>query len=120
MISLVPIALAYTIAHYLGFLLYATQFLIPLASNPLGHGTDYFGTAGYEPNLAPLSAQTLWYFEVGTIVAGHVIGLAIAHDIALEHYHERGKATRSQLGMLAVMIGFTVFALWLLKEASEL
>ena len=41
--SLVPIALAYHFAHYLGFLLIQGQLIIPLASDPFGYGWDLFG-----------------------------------------------------------------------------
>lgn len=119
-VSLMPIALAYTFAHYLGFLLFSSQLLVPRLSDPLGTGRDYFGTAGVEPVTAPLSATTLWYFEVGAIVVGHVAALSLAHDIALSLYGRTRAAMRSQVPMLAVMVSFTVLALWLLKEASEL
>ena len=44
--SLVPIAFAYVSAHYFTFLVFQGQTIIPLASDPLGHGSDFFGTAG--------------------------------------------------------------------------
>ena len=49
--SLIPIALAYNIAHFLPLLLVAGQRIIPLASDPLGWGWDLFGTAMYNINI---------------------------------------------------------------------
>jgi hypothetical protein len=52
------------------------------------------------------------------VVLGHAAGLALAHDRALVLYESPRDATRSQLWMLAVMIGFTSLALWLLSQAN--
>ena len=43
-LSLVPIAIGYHIAHYLSYLLIAGQLIIPLASDPFALGWDLFGT----------------------------------------------------------------------------
>ena len=51
--SLVPIAAAYVGAHYFTLLLYQGQSLAYLASDPLGHGSDIFGTAGTQVPLRP-------------------------------------------------------------------
>lgn len=118
--SLVPIALAYVLAHYTSFLLIAGQSIAPAASDPLGHGADLFGTAQIEPNVKILSPEGFWAIEVGAIVIGHVAGLMLAHDLALGLYDRARVALRSQRWMLAIMIGFTLFALWLLAQSSEL
>ena len=51
-------------------------------------------------------------------MAGHVAGLVLAHDRALVLYDDPRAALRSQYWMLAVMIGFTSLALWLLSQAN--
>jgi hypothetical protein len=116
--SLVPIAVAYVLAHYITFLLTQGQAIASLASDPLGRGWDLFGTATAGVDFGVIGATTTWYLQVGLVVAGHVAGLAIAHDRALILYRERTQATRSQYWMLAVMIGFTTLALWLLAQAN--
>ena len=45
-LSLVPIALAYNIAHFVTLLLIQGQLIIPLASDPFGFGWDIFGSGG--------------------------------------------------------------------------
>jgi hypothetical protein len=115
-LSLVPIAFAYTVAHYFSLFLIQGQFAIPLASDPLGRGWDLFGTAGYEPNLSIVSPETVWYVQVGALVVGHVAGLAIAHDRAVSLFERRENALRSQYPMLALMILFTVGGLWVLSQ----
>jgi hypothetical protein len=115
-LSLVPIAFAYTVAHYFSLFLIQGQFLIPLASDPLGRGWDLFGTADFQPNLAIVAPNTVWYVQVGALVVGHVAGLAIAHDRAVALFARRDYALRSQYPMLALMVLFTVGGLWLLSQ----
>ncbi len=52
------------------------------------------------------------------MVIGHVAGLALAHDRALVRFPSPRAAIRSQYWLLAVMVGFTTLALWLLAESS--
>jgi hypothetical protein len=113
--SLVPIALVYAVAHYVTFFLIQGQYAIPLASDPFGFGWDLFGTTRYAPNLQPLSPNTVWYVQVGSLVAGHVAGLTVAHDRAVTIFSERD-ALRSQYAMLGLMVLYTVGGLWLLSR----
>ena len=116
--SLVPIALAYVAAHYVSLLLFRGQGLAALASDPFGDGSDVFGTADWPIDYGFVSAELFWYMQLGFIIAGHVAALVLAHDRALMIYRDSRAATRSQYWMLAVMVGFTSLALWLLSEAS--
>ena len=113
--SLVPIAFVYVVAHYVTLFLIQGQYAIPLASDPFGFGWDLFGTIDYAPNIEPLSPNTIWYIQAGSLVAGHVAGLAIAHDRAVALLPERD-ALRSQYSMLALMVFYTVGGLWLLSR----
>ncbi|HUQ21635.1 MAG TPA: hypothetical protein VM049_01330 [Gaiellaceae bacterium] len=114
-LSLVPIALVYAVAHYFTLLAIQGQYTINFASDPFGYGWDLFGTADYIPNIAPFSPNTVWYVQVGALVAGHVAGLAVAHDRAVTIFRERD-ALRSQYAMLGLMVVYTVGGLWLLSR----
>jgi hypothetical protein len=116
LLSLVPIAFVYLVAHYFSLFVIQGQFTIPLLSDPLGRGWDLLGTADFSPNLAPFSPNTVWYVQVGALVVGHVAGLAIAHDRAVTIFTDRGAALRSQYAMLALMVLYTVGGLWLLSR----
>ncbi|MFY9469651.1 MAG: fenitrothion hydrolase, partial [Solirubrobacterales bacterium] len=116
--SLVPIVLAYVVAHYLSFIAFQGQALWSLASDPLGEGSDWFGTAAGEINYTWLSASTIWYLQIATLVVGHVAALALAHDKALAVFGHARAAVRSQLWMLMVMVGFTNLGLWLLSQGN--
>jgi hypothetical protein len=114
--TLIPIALAYVVAHYATLLLVAGQLAIPLASDPLGYGWDLFGTLDYRINVQPLSADAIWYLQAGALIVGHVIGLVLAHDKALAVFGTTRVALRTQYPLLALMILYTVGGLWLLSR----
>jgi hypothetical protein len=116
--SLVPIAMVYVVAHYLTFLLFEGQATFYLASDPFGEGWDIFGTADRAIDYTYLSQNATWYVQVAVVVIGHVAALTLAHDRALALYRDTRVAVRSQYWMLAVMVGFTSLALWLLAQAA--
>ena len=114
--SLVPIALAYHLAHFFSFLLIQGQLIIPLSSDPFGYGWDLFGTAGYRINIGIVDARLAWVTAVGAIVMGHTIAVYLAHVISLRTMNEGRAALRSQYPMLALMVGYTMVSLWILAQ----
>jgi hypothetical protein len=116
--TLVPIAFGYLLAHYFSLLVFQGQALGYLISDPLGDGSDLFGTATATVDYTLLSASAIWYVQVAALVAGHVAGLTLAHDRALTIYRDAREAVRSQYWMLVVMVGFTCLGLWLLSAVG--
>jgi hypothetical protein len=116
--TLVPIGFAYVLAHYFSLLLWQSQAIAYLASDPLGNGANLFGTASYEIDYHVISYAAIWYVQVAALIGGHVGGLALAHDRALVMYPDPEEAVRSQYWMLAVMVAFTSFGLWLLSSVG--
>lgn len=112
--SLVPIVLAYAVAHYFSFLLTEGQLGVARLSDPFGEGWDLFGTARWTVNLALLSATLIWYVQVAAIVIGHIGGVVLAHDRAIALF-DRGSAVRTQYALLAVMVLFTATGLLILS-----
>jgi hypothetical protein len=118
--TLMPIALAYLVAHYFSLFLFQEQAQFGfLLSDPLGDGSDFFGTAGAGIDYGLIGSTEVWYVQVGALVVGHVAGLTLAHDRALVTYRDPRSATRSQYWMLAVMISFTCLGLFLLSQANQ-
>ncbi len=115
-LTLVPIAIAYHVAHYLSFLFMAGQYLIPLASDPFGIGWDLFGTRNHFVRLGLLDAKAVWYLSVTAIVTGHVAALYLAHVVSLREFPGRRQALRSQLPMVALMIAYTLTSLWIIAQ----
>ncbi len=110
--ALLPIAVGYEIAHYFFFFLSEWQTFLVLISDPLGTGVNVFGTAHNTVLYDILSPETLWNMQMAVIVLGHVLSVYVAHSIALHIYRHRWMALRSQLPMLLLMIGYTIFSLW--------
>jgi hypothetical protein len=115
--SLIPIALAYLIAHYFSLFVYQEQAQFTyLLSDPLGTSTtNLFGTAEYGIDFNALTPNVIWYVQVAALLVGHVLGLTLAHDKALVYWRDYRRASRSQYWMLAVMVAFTCFGLYLLS-----
>ena len=97
--SLVPIALAYVVAHYFSLLAYQGQAMAFLVSDPLGDGANLLGTASATIDYNVISATGIWYVQVAALVLGHAAGLTLAHDRALVSYRRARDATRSQYSM---------------------
>lgn len=115
-LSLVPIAIAYHLAHYLWFFLVAGQFIIPLASDPFGSGWDILGWSNYRIDVGIVGARFVWYTAVAAIVVGHIIAVFLAHVVALRVFADRRMALRSQYPMLVLMVGYTMISLWILAQ----
>jgi hypothetical protein len=125
--TLIPIAFAYLVAHYFSLFVFQEQAQFTyLLSDPLGTTTtDLFGTNNGLIGIATegidfkvLSANAIWYVQVAALVIGHVIGLVLAHDRATSWWGDYREAARSQYWMLAVMVAFTCFGLYLLSAAN--
>lgn len=115
-LTLVPIALAYHVAHYLSYFLIAGQLIIPRISDPLGFGWDIFGTADYRIDITIVNAKFVWYAAVISIVIGHVYAIYLAHVMALRVFASRRTAVQSQIPILALMVGYTMTSLWILAQ----
>lgn len=118
--TLIPIAFAYLVAHYFSLFVFQEQAQFTyLLSDPLGTAkTDLFGTASGGIDFKLLSANAIWYVQVGALVIGHVVALTLAHDRATAYWGDYRQAARSQYWMLAVMVAFTCFGLYLLSVAN--
>ena len=114
--SLIPIAIAYHLAHYLSLLVFEGQNVVALLSDPFGYGWDLFGTAAYRVDLTVMDAEFLWFFSVAAIVLGHVAAVYLAHVEAMALFGTRRAALRSQIPMLALMIGYTMISLWIVAQ----
>ena len=114
--SLIPIALAYHIAHFLGFLLIQGQLAIPLMSDPLGLNWNLIGSADYIVNIGIINAKFTWVIAVVSIVIGHIVSVFLAHVTASRIIVNRRFALYSQYPMLVFMVGYTMISLWILAQ----
>ena len=114
--TLVPIAIAYHLAHYLSMLMVSGQYLIPLASDPFGYGWDLFGSASYRVDIGIIGVRFVWYSAAIAIVSGHVASVVLAHVLAERDFNGRRAVIWSQIPFLALMIGYTMLSLWILAQ----
>jgi hypothetical protein len=114
--SLLPISIAYHIAHYFSYLFNGGQLIIPLLSDPFGFGWDLWGTATYRPRIDLVGPLLQWYVAVGAIVVGHVIAIYIAHITSLSTFGKRREALRTQIPIVVLMVCYTMLSLWILSQ----
>jgi len=115
-LTLVPIAIAYHLAHYLAYLLTQGQYLIPLLSDPFGYGWNLFGSAGYRVDIAIVGARFAWYAAVISIIAGHIAAVYLADVRAHQIFGARAAALRAQVPLTALMVVYTFISLSILSE----
>ncbi|BAV49319.1 hypothetical protein MLTONO_4416 [Mesorhizobium loti] len=120
--SIVPIALAYHIAHYLTALLVDGQYALASLSDPFALGWDLFGTADIQVEAGIVagaeSAWWLWNIQAGAIILGHVLAVLVAHGFAWRLHPQPARAALSQSPLTLLMIAYTVFGLWLLATPT--
>jgi hypothetical protein len=115
-LTLVPIAIAYHLAHYLTYLLTQGQYVVPLASDPFGYGWNLFGTGGYRVDIGVVGARFAWYAAVSSVVLGHIAAVYLADVRAHQVLVLRRAALRSQLPLTALMVAYTVVSLSILAQ----
>jgi hypothetical protein len=114
--SLIPIAVGYLIAHYFSLLVFGTQQAVILWSDPLGDGSNLFGTRTLTVDYSTPNATTLAVIRAGAVVLGHVMGVFAAHDRAVDLL-PRNRALTGQLPLLMLMVFYTVSGLLLMFAA---
>lgn len=109
--SLIPIALAYLLAHNL------TQVLVigPMMWSAAGAGAQA-ATFMLTQNASHLSPPVIFAIEVGAIVLGHVAAVVIAHGRIARVEPDPALAVSADLGWLAAMLVYTATSLWVIAQ----
>jgi len=115
-LSLVPISIAYHVAHYLYWFYTQIQFVVPAASDPFAFGWNLFAGRDFVPDRAAIPLKVIWHTAIIAIVVGHVIAVYVAHRVALNVFGTRRAALVSQIPMLLLMVGYTMTSLWMLAQ----
>jgi hypothetical protein len=120
--SMVPIALAYHFSHYLTVLLINGQYAVVALSDPFARGWDLFGTAHLQVftgvTMGSQATWLIWNLQAGAIILGHMLAVLSAHLLAYRLHPSARAAALSQLPLTLLMIGYTVFGLWLLSTPT--
>lgn len=113
--SLIPIGIAYLLAHNAPLLMTGTRRLIEYLSDPFEKGWNIFGTANLFDTYLP-SPALVWAMEIVLIIGGHVLGVLTAHRIAVRRAGSHAAAVKSQIALTMLMSFFTVATLVLLGQ----
>ena len=128
--SLIPIALAYLLAHNL------TQLLVvgPLTVTARDASITQLGPLT-QTQIRDISPSWVWWIQVLSIVAGHVVAVVMAHGRLTTAFDEdevskahagmslrqltasaRELAFRADLGWLSAMLLYTATSLWIIAQ----
>jgi len=121
-VSIVPIAFGYHLAHYLPSFLVQSQDAVRALSDPFSLGWDLIGTRDLHVSAALLnnyySVRVIWNIQAAAIVIAHVVAISVAHAHALRGAKNRRDILFGQIPMTVMMIGYTLFGLWLLAAPA--
>ncbi|WP_440989493.1 hypothetical protein [Haloarchaeobius baliensis] len=98
--TLLPIAVAYDVAHNWPYVLVNVAALGRLAAPGI-------------PSVAP-SPVVYWGSAVGLVVLGHLVAVVATHLVSRELFGSG--AARGHAPLVALMVGYTVLSLWILSR----
>lgn len=108
-LSLLPIAAGYHLAHYLGYVLAQIPSVIGVLSHPLS-----------PPATPQVWVLPNWFGSLPLvfILLGHVFAVWVAHARAFDLFPGRLQPIRSQYPLIAVMILYTMTSMWLILQPN--
>lgn len=113
--SLIPIGVAYVLAHNAPLIMTGVPELLRELSDPFERGWNLLGTSHLFEGFLP-SPKLVWFLEIALIVGGHIIGVLAAHRAAVQLAPDHRSAVKSQYALTALMSGYTIVTLWLLAQ----
>jgi hypothetical protein len=119
-LSLLPIALGYHLAHFLTAAMVNLQYFLVALNDPFETGAALLGWERFYVTTSFFNqhhtVKAIWLTQAGTIVLAHIIAVILAHMIALKAFDNHRLAVVSQLPVVAFMLLYTIFGLWLLAS----
>ncbi len=113
--TMLPIAFAYHVTHYLSLLLFEFQTVVYRLNDPLGFGWNLFNVQEPEVNyfLEPIA---LWTIMVIVTLASHMLSVVLAHDLSVKLFGHQ-KSDKTQYVFLFITVALTLQALFVLSVA---
>jgi len=111
--TMLPIAFAYHVTHYLGLLLFESQTLLYRLNDPLGFGWNLFNAQETTVNYF-LDPIVLWTIMVIVTLAGHMLSVVLAHDLSVKIFGHQ-KSDKTQYIFLFITVALTLQALFVLS-----
>lgn len=120
--SIVPIATAYHVAHYLPSLLVDIQYALAALSDPFQLRAVLFGSPHLDIHAGIVMGADrvwlIWNLQSLAIVGGHLLAVLVAHVAAFRLHGTAAGAARSQLPLAMLMVFYTMLGLWLLAAPN--
>ena len=85
-----------------------------LLTDPFGFGWNIFHFSTIPEFEEPFEMGPIWHTQVALILVGHIVGVYVAHLIALRIFPERRQAILSQVPLLTLMVAYTIIGLTIL------
>lgn len=127
-LSFLPIAAGYHIAHYLVALLTNGQYALQAFSDPFAQGWNLLGLEQHFVSTSFMNDYhamlVIWNVQAFCIVIGHVIAIVLAFHLAAAAREEGIEGRRHSssglrdVPMTVLMVFYTVFGLWLLSTPT--
>ena len=111
--TMLPIAFAYHVTHYISLLLYESQSTVYRFNDPFGTGLNLFGVNEVTINYF-LTPVALWGTQVFLTLAGHMLSVVLAHDLAVKLFGHQ-QSDKTQYIFLLITVGLTLQALFVLS-----
>lgn len=116
MLALLPIAAGYHVAHYLVDLLTNGQYLLAALNDPFARGWRLFGLPDHWVSFGFLATHggvlAIWIAQFAVILGAHLLAVVLSLRLAT------GSGLARHLPMTLLMVGYTVFGLWLLSAPA--
>ena len=113
--TMLPIAFAYHVTHYLSLLLFEFQTVLYRLNDPFGFGWNLFNIQ--EPVVDYfMEPIVLWIIMVIVTLAGHMLSVVLAHDLSVKLFGHQ-KSDKTQYIFLFITVALTLQALFVLSVA---
>ena len=111
--TMLPIAFAYHVTHYLSLLLFEFQTVLYRLNDPLGFGWNLLNIQEPVVNYF-IEPIVLWVGMVIVTLAGHMLSVVLAHDLSVKLFGHR-KSDKTQYIFLFITVALTLQALFVLS-----
>lgn len=111
--TMLPIAFAYHVTHYLTLLLFESQTFFYRFNDPIGIGMNILNAQ--EPTINYfVEPLVIWGIQVAVTLLGHMLSVVLAHDLAVKLFGHQ-QSDKTQYIFLFITVALTLQALFVLS-----
>ena len=111
--TMLPIAFAYHVTHYLTLLLFESQTFFYRFNDPIGIGMNILNVE--EPTINYfIEPLVIWGIQVAVTLLGHMLSVVLAHDLAVKLFGHQ-QSDKTQYIFLFITVALTLQALFVLS-----